>query len=89
MGEPVPTLAAVCATAGCPEPCVPEDELPGWEEDITACRNENELPKNARDYLQYISDFVKVPVALIGVGPARDEVIWTQAGAGMYGSALA
>ncbi len=64
------------------------EQLPGWDEDITACRSEAELPQAARDYLQYISDFIKVPVALIGVGPARDEVIWTQAGAGMYGSAL-
>jgi adenylosuccinate synthase len=65
------------------------EELPGWDEDITECRDENELPQNARDYLRYISEFVKVPVALIGVGAARDEVIWTQAGAGMYGSGLA
>jgi len=36
-----------------------------------------------------VSDFVKVPIALIGVGASRDEVIWTQAGRGMYGSALA
>ena len=33
----------------------------------------------ARDYLQFVADFVRVPVALIGVGPGRDEVIWTAA----------
>jgi hypothetical protein len=26
-----------------------------------------------------VSDFVRVPVALIGVGPARDQIIWTKA----------
>ena len=56
------------------------ETLPGWEEDITACRDENELPQAARDYLAYISDFVGVPVALIGVGPGRDHVIWTETG---------
>src|SRR3954463_13473940 len=56
------------------------DRLPGWDEDISECRDESELPQAARDYLQYISDFVRVPVALIGVGPARDQVIWTEAG---------
>ena len=61
-------------------------ELPGWEEDITGVRNEEDLPEAARDYLQYISDFVKVPVALISVGPGREQVIWTRAGEGMYGS---
>ena len=45
------------------------ERLPGWDEDITECRDERDLPQNARDYLQYISDFVGVPIALIGVGP--------------------
>jgi adenylosuccinate synthase len=63
------------------------EELPGWDEDISACRSEEELPQAARDYLRFIEDFVRVPIALIGVGPARDEVIWTRAGVGMYGSA--
>jgi adenylosuccinate synthase len=61
------------------------EELPGWEEDITGCRSEDELPQAARDYLQFISDAAKVPVALISVGPGRDQVIWTRAGQGMQG----
>src|SRR5215213_901821 len=55
-------------------------QLPGWDEDITECREEHELPQNARDYLQYIAETVGVPIALIGVGPGRDQVIWTEAG---------
>jgi adenylosuccinate synthase len=62
-------------------------DLPGWAEDITECREESELPAAARDYLQFISEFVGVPIALVGVGPARDQVIWPQAGAGMALSA--
>jgi adenylosuccinate synthase len=62
------------------------EELPGWSEDLRECRSEADLPQTARDYLQFIEEFVKVPVALIGVGPGRDEVIWTDAGADMYGS---
>ncbi len=56
------------------------ERLPGWDEDITGCRDESELPQNARDYLAYISDFIGVPIALIGVGPGRDQIIWTEAG---------
>jgi adenylosuccinate synthase len=52
------------------------EELPGWDEDISQCRSEEELPDAARDYLAFIADFVGVPVKLIGVGPARDQVIW-------------
>ncbi len=61
-------------------------DLPGWTEDISECRAESELPNAAREYLQFISDCVGVPVALIGVGPGREEVIWTEAGEGMAGT---
>ncbi len=56
------------------------EELPGWSEDLGECRSEEDLPQAARDYLAYISDFVNVPVTLLGVGPGREQVIWTQAG---------
>src|ERR1700704_1450264 len=36
--------------------------------------------------LQFVADFVGVPIALIGVGPGRDEVIWTKASHGMAGA---
>jgi adenylosuccinate synthase len=54
-------------------------DLPGWTEDIGACRREDELPAAARHYLAYIADFVGVPVALVGVGPDRDQIIFTAA----------
>jgi adenylosuccinate synthase len=53
------------------------DELPGWEDDISGARSESDLPKEARDYLAVISDSAGVPINVIGVGPARDQVIWT------------
>jgi len=52
------------------------EELPGWTEDLGDCRTESDLPTAAREYLTYISEFVGVPIALVGVGPGRDEVIW-------------
>lgn len=54
-------------------------ELDGWHEDITRARSLAELPQAARTYLDYIADFVGVPVVLVGVGPGRDQVIWTGA----------
>src|SRR5215212_9154574 len=56
------------------------EELPGWDEDISDCRSEEELPQAARDYLAYISEFVGVPIALISVGPGREQIIWTDKG---------
>jgi adenylosuccinate synthase len=54
-------------------------ELPGWDEDITRCRSIEELPANAQAYLEFISDFLGIPIVMVGVGPARDEMIWTPA----------
>jgi adenylosuccinate synthase len=62
------------------------EELAGWSEDLRDCRAEEDLPVAARDYLQFVADFVRVPIALIGVGPGRDEVIWTPAGGEMAGA---
>jgi adenylosuccinate synthase len=55
------------------------EELPGWEEDITGARSESDLPPEARDYLAAISEGAGVPIAVVGVGPGREQVITTGA----------
>jgi len=52
------------------------EELPGFDAELDECRKESDLPKEARDYLDFVSDFVGVPIRLVGVGPARDQVVW-------------
>jgi adenylosuccinate synthase len=47
-------------------------EMDGWEENISRCRSFENLPKNARDYLDFIEDELNIPIAYISVGPARD-----------------
>jgi adenylosuccinate synthase len=54
-------------------------ELPGWDEDITGARSLDDLPANARGYLDFIEQQLGIPVVTVGVGPARDEIIWTEA----------
>jgi adenylosuccinate synthase len=54
-------------------------ELPGWHEDISGCRSIEELPPNAKAYLDFISDSLGIPVVMIGVGPGREQIIWTGA----------
>ena len=56
--------------------------LPGWGEELGDVRREDDLPPAARDYLAFIADFVGVPIALVGVGPGRDQIVWTEAGRG-------
>jgi adenylosuccinate synthase len=56
------------------------EELPGFDGDISGCRSEAELPPAARDYLRFVSEGAGVPIRLVGVGPGRDQVIWTGEG---------
>jgi len=51
------------------------EEMPGWSEDITGARKFSDLPVNTRNYLERISQLSGVPVALIGVGPGRDQTM--------------
>lgn len=52
-------------------------ELPGWEEDITGARTREQLPPEARSYLDYIEDITGVKIMLISVGPDREQTIMT------------
>jgi len=47
------------------------EEMPGWEEDITAVRAFADLPAEARAYVERIEEVVEVPVSMISVGPER------------------
>jgi adenylosuccinate synthase len=55
-------------------------ELRGWKEDLGECRMPSDLPEAAREYLDFIAEHAGAPVTLIGVGPGRDQVVWTEAG---------
>src|SRR3954451_6708911 len=52
------------------------EELPGFDDEIEGCRTEADLPPQARAYLDYIAEFVGVPIRLVGVGPDRDQIVW-------------
>ena len=54
-------------------------ELEGWHDDISGARSVAELPRAAQAYLEFIGDFLGIPVVMVGVGPGRDEMIWTSA----------
>ena len=49
------------------------EELPGWTEDITGVRNLNDLPINARHYIERISQLTGIPIAIFSVGPNREQ----------------
>lgn len=56
------------------EQCKPiYEELPGWTEDVTTIRRLEDLPENARNYVQRVSELTGIRVATFSVGPDRDQ----------------
>ncbi len=56
--------------------CTPiYEELPGWKDDISSVRSMVELPSVTRAYLNRIEEVTGVPIAIVSVGPRREETI--------------
>lgn len=49
--------------------------LKGWKSDISNIRNFEELPLEAKEYVNFIEELLGFPVKLISVGPKRDDII--------------
>ena len=47
----------------------------GWEQSLNQCQNYSELPKEAREFLEFIEDYTKVKISLISNGPQRNDLI--------------
>ncbi len=47
----------------------------GWDEDISKVREYENLPENAKKYIEKIEDMVDTRISIIGIGPGREEAI--------------
>lgn len=51
------------------------EDLPGWSQDITGVRSWRDLPREARDYVRFLSAQVGVPATIASVGPDRQATL--------------
>ena len=51
------------------------EELPAWQKDITQVKSWDELPENAKKFLNRIVELVGVPLVTVSVGPDREQTI--------------
>ena len=51
------------------------ESFKGWDEDISEIIKYDELPENAKKYIEFIEDFIDVPIKYISVGPERNQNI--------------
>ncbi len=50
-------------------------EMNGWDDQIAHIRNYDDLPENARKYIEFIEKQLGVSVGMIGVGPGREQCV--------------
>jgi len=56
--------------------CTPiYEDLAGWNEDISGIREFEDLPIEARRYVEYVEDAAGVPVTIVSVGPDRSATL--------------
>lgn len=52
------------------------EELDGWTEDTSKIRSYDDLPANARRYIERVSEVAGVKFSIVSVGPKRDQTIF-------------
>jgi len=45
----------------------------GWTKNLSECTSYEELPSQAKNYIQFIEEFTQTPVDIISVGPHREQ----------------
>ena len=51
------------------------ETLPGWKQSTTNCRNLEDLPQAALDYLKFLAEVMETPIAIVSLGAGRDQTI--------------
>ncbi|MFA6548797.1 MAG: adenylosuccinate synthase [Candidatus Margulisiibacteriota bacterium] len=58
------------------EECKPiYEEMPGWKEDTSKIKDYNDLPANAKKYLDKLSELAGCRISLVSVGAERGQII--------------
>ena len=72
-GQPLGEFPASLKVLGEVEPVY--EEMPGWECDTTGVRRYEDLPVNARRYLERLSEVAEIKLGIVSVGPRRDQTM--------------
>ncbi|HOB75782.1 MAG TPA: adenylosuccinate synthase [Phycisphaerae bacterium] len=71
---PLPGFISDSALLQKAEPVI--EYLPGWKENLREVRTIDQLPRQARDYLDRIESLMGVPVTIVSVGPDRSQTLF-------------
>ncbi len=52
------------------------EKLPGWKCDIRGIKKYEDLPENARNYVEFAEKALGVPVTMVSNGPSREDIMY-------------
>ena len=52
------------------------ETLPGWKQDIRGITDFNQLPENARRYVEFLEKQIQCPIKMVSNGPRREEMMY-------------
>ena len=53
-------------------------EFPGWSEEVEGATSLDQLPKNCLSYIDFIEEYLGVPIGMISTGPKRSDIIFKE-----------
>lgn len=53
--------------------------LPGWHCDIQGIKKYEDLPENARRYVEFAEKHIGVPFTMVSNGPSREDIMYRKA----------
>jgi adenylosuccinate synthase len=49
--------------------------MPGWQQSLASCNSFEDLPDEAKNYLQFVQEYLGVELTYLSKGPKRSETI--------------
>jgi len=51
------------------------ESLPGWSQDLSTITTYEDLPKEAKEYMKFIENYLEIPIKIVSIGPGRAQTI--------------
>ena len=52
------------------------ETLPGWKTDVRGITDYNQLPENAKKYVDFLESKIGFPITMVSTGPKRHEITY-------------
>lgn len=51
------------------------ESFPGWSQDLSGVTKFEDLPREAKEYMKFIENYLDIPIKIVSIGPGRAQTI--------------